>query len=268
WFDGLGSPMANDTPPESYARDIFAHYYNLMEGKGKDVTVCNKHTGTFNFPDDFGLLCYENGRSMEEDVQPWFLIDRAIAYPWAYEEGKNYERDNAEYHTRSLIDVVSRGGIFFLSLTPKGDGSIPDEEKEIMSGIGRWLRVNGEAIYATRRFKTVGEGPTKVTRDKTKKNGEITIGWEFRQDFTPQDIRFTQSKDGKTVYAITLKWPENGRIVVKSLKADSAYYPGRITSVSMLGTKEKISWKRTGRGLEIQMPKNKPCEYASSFKIE
>ena len=131
WFDGLGSPMANDTPPESYAKEIFAHYFNKMESKGKDVTVCNKHTGTFNFPEDFGLLCYENGRSMEEDVEPWFLIDRAIAYPWAYEEGKNYARDNAEYHTRSLIDVVSRGGIFFLSLTPKGDGSIRSRYGEL-----------------------------------------------------------------------------------------------------------------------------------------
>jgi len=268
WFDGLGSPMANDTPPESYAREIFAHYYNKMESKGKDVTVCNKHTGKFNFPEDFGLLCYENGRSMQENVEPWFLIDRAIAYPWAYEEGKNYERDNAEYHVRSLIDVVSRGGIFFLSLTPKGDGSIPDEEKQIMRGIGRWLRVNGEAIYATRRWKTIGEGPTKVIKPKKKKNGEITVGWDFRKEFTPRDIRFTQSKDGKTVYAMALSWPEDRKIVIESLKEASQYYPGKIKTVSMIGAQQKIAWKRTAKGLEISLPKDKPCDYAYSFKID
>ena len=268
WFDGLSRSISNDTPPENYVTETFAHYFNLMEGQGKEVAVANKHTGTFNFPEDFGLLCYENGRSMPEDVQPWFLIDRAIAYPWAYEEGKNYERDNAGYHTRSLIDVVSRGGVFFLSLTPKGDGSIPDGEKEIMAGMGRWLRVNGEAIYATRPWKVAVEGPTSVVKEKTKKNGTMTIGWDFRKDFTSADIRFTQSKDGKTVYAITFAWPEDGTVVVENLKAGSKHYPGKIKNVSLLGSKAKLDWKRTSKGLEIKVPAVKPCEYAYGFRVE
>ena len=91
---------------------------------GQEVTICNKHGGDFNFPESFGLRCYENGRDMPTDVGPWFLIDRAIAYPWSYVNDKKY-RDGADYHVRSLVDLVSRGGIFLLSLTPKGDGSIP-----------------------------------------------------------------------------------------------------------------------------------------------
>ena len=110
--------------------------------------------------------------------------------------------------------------------------------------------------------------PKVRIKPKKKKNGEMTIGWDFRQEFTPRDIRFTQSKDGKTVYAITLKWPEDGKIVIESLKAGSEYYPGKIKTVSMLGANKKIQWKRTAQALEISLPEDKPCDYAYAFKIE
>ena len=67
---------------------------------------------------------------------------------------------------------------------------------------------------------------------------------------------------------MVLIWPENGKIIIESLKEGSEYYPGQIKTVSMLGTEEKMAWKRTGQGLEITLPKEKPCEYAYSFKIE
>jgi alpha-L-fucosidase len=149
WFDGLRTSMRNGHPPESYVLNVLANYFNRAGDNGQEVTVCNKHGGEFNFPESVGLRCFENGRDMPTDVGPWFLIDRAIAYPWSYVNNKTY-RDGADYHVRSIVDVVSRGGIFLLSLTPKGDGSIPVEEQEIMRGIGRWLKVNGEAIYGTK----------------------------------------------------------------------------------------------------------------------
>ena len=137
-----------------------------------------------------------------------------------------------------------------------------------MRGIGAWLKVNGEAIYATRPWKVYAEGPTELMAMKKTSSGKLKPGWNYRKDFVAADIRFTQSKDGKTLYATALNWPEDGKVVIKSLKAGSKYRPERINSVTMLGAKEPIKWRRTASGLEIIMPKEKPCDYAYSFKIE
>ncbi len=265
WFDGL--KMGKGVLTEQQVMDTFAYYFNEGEKKGQEVLICNKHAGDFNFPSEFGMRCFENGRQMPYDVEPWFLIDRAIAYPWSYVENKKY-RDGPDYHTRSLIDLVARGGVFLLSLTPKGDGSIPDEEVAIMKGIGRWLKVNSEAIYATRPWTVYAEGPTKLDILNKNKKGKMLPGWNYRHDFTAEDIRFTRSKDGKTLYAIALNWPEDGKILIKNLKAGSEHYPNEIKSISMIGSDEKITWNRTPAGLEVTFPKEKPCEWAFSLKIQ
>ena len=262
WFDGLRTSMRHDHPSEQQVLDVIAHYFNRAQAQGQDVTVCNKHASEFNFPASFGLRCYENGREMPLDVKPGFLIDRAIAYPWSYINDKKY-KDGPDYHTKSLVDLVSRGGVFLLSLTPKGDGSIAQEEQDIMRGIGRWLKVNGEAIYSTRPWKVVGEGPAQMLEHNESKK---RMDWNYRQPFTAQDIRFTQK--GDVLFAIALNEPLNGKIIIKTLKKDAKVYPGNIDSVTMLGQSTPIQWKRTAQGLEIEFPGKKPCDYAYAFKIE
>jgi alpha-L-fucosidase len=261
WFDGLQTSMRNDHPPESYVRQVIAHYYNSAAVKGREVTVCNKHGGQFNFPEPFGLRCFENGRDMPTDVGPWFLIDRAIGYPWSYVNNKRY-RDGADYHVRSIVDVVSRGGVFLLSLTPKGDGSIPEEEKEIMRGIGRWMKVNGEAIYGTRPWKIFAEGPTVLRSMKRRNNGQVAEQWDWRKKLTSRDIRFTTK--GDVLYAIALRWPEDGRLVIRSLGDDAG---AKIGAIALLGHKDPLSWERTSQGLEVRLPAKRPCEYAYALKI-
>jgi alpha-L-fucosidase len=261
WFDGLRTSMRNNHPPESHVLDVLANYFNCAAANNQKVTVCNKHGGEFNFPESFGLRCFENGRDMPTDVGPWFLIDRAIAYPWSYVNGKKY-RDGADYHVRSLVDLVSRGGIFLLSLTPKGDGSIPPEEQEIMRGIGRWLKVNGEAIYGTKPWTTYAEGPTVTRGMKRNAKGEEKEQWDWRKQFTPEDIRFTTK--GDTLYAIALAWPEDGKLTVRSLAAGADLTVG---SVHLLGHEGELAWSQSADGLEVTLPAEQPCDYAFSLKI-
>ena len=75
---------------------------------------------------------------------------------------------------------------------------------------GRWLQINGEAIYDTRPFKVYGEGPTAV------ESGSFTD--TKRQGFTSQDIRFTTK--GDALYALLMAWPENGEATVGQVAAD------------------------------------------------
>jgi len=265
WFDGLSSSIKKDEVPDDSITRIFRDYYAKGEANGDSVVICNKLPGSkrWNFPLGFGLRCYENCRDMETDPQGYWLADRAISYPWCYVNGKKYKH-RAPYHVRSLIDMVSRGGILFLSLTPKGDGSIPDEEKEIMKNIGEWLKLNGEAIYATRRWKISGEGETNMLKWSERKKA---YKWDF-SGLCEKDVRFTRSKDLKRLYAIVLGIPVNGEYTIKCLASgEKICESDKIESVEMLECKESIKWERSVKGLKIIFPKSGLNKIANSFRI-
>lgn len=63
-----------------------------------------------------------------------------------------------------MADVVSKNCIFMLNIPPKGDGSFDDEAVAILQEIGKWMRLNGDAIYETKPWKTFGEGGVRYTR--------------------------------------------------------------------------------------------------------
>ncbi|MBK3519244.1 alpha-L-fucosidase [Carboxylicivirga marina] len=265
WFDGLSGSIKNDEVPEDSIVDILKYYYKKGFESGDSVVVCSKLPGTrvWNFPLGFGLRCYENCRDMEEDPQGYWLADRAISYPWCYVNDKQYKH-RAPYHIRSLVDMTSRGGIFFLSLTPKGDGSIPDEEKEIMKNMGDWLSINGEAIYATRRYKTAGEGTTEML---VWSKGKNRYKWDFTA-LNAEDVRFTRSKDLTSLYATVLGVPESKTYTIKTLdKGKKLSTGGGIESISMLGSDATIKWEETEEGLKIYFPEVIPNDIACSFKI-
>ena len=67
---------------------------------------------------------------------------------WGYSE-HDHDWKSSEVIIRQLIDVVSRGGNYLLNIGPKGDGTIPEPSLKIMTDVGKWMEVNGEAIYGT-----------------------------------------------------------------------------------------------------------------------
>jgi alpha-L-fucosidase len=100
-----------------------------------------------------------------------------------------------------------------LNISPKADGTIPQEQKDVLLAMGAWLKKYGEAVYATRAWEKYGEGPTKMGAAY----GIMTAPTKEHA----KDIRYTRSKDGTTLYAILLGWEKDQKeVLLKSLSSD------------------------------------------------
>jgi alpha-L-fucosidase len=149
--------------------------------------------------------------------------------------------------------VVSKNGNLLMNFPQRGDGSLYPECEQVLEELTKWMPINGEAIFNTRPWTTYGEGPTQL--DPKGMN-------ELMRPMTWQDIRFTQSKDGMTLYAIVCGIPE-GPITISSLGSIT----DKISSVTLLGFPDKIAWKADPAGLVIQPSATWPCAHAVVYKI-
>jgi alpha-L-fucosidase len=123
-------------------------------------------------------------------------------------------------------------------------------------GLGKWLNVNGEAIYGAHHWETFGEGTTTV--------GEGHMREREDQPFSAEDIRFTTKNDA--LYATCLGWPGEAASI-RSLGGGSSVKAGMIERIQMLGSDEQLVWSQDDDSLQIKSPSQKPCDHAYTFKI-
>jgi alpha-L-fucosidase len=259
WFDG-GS--FQDQQSSKMVKELLSYYYNQGRKWQKPVEVLNKlpTTKKFNFPEEFGVLTFEEGRDRGPVVnRPWIDDMKISDQAWCYIEGQTYKSANEIID--GLVDRVSRGGGLLLNLSPKADGTIPEKQKDILREIGKWLKTNGDAIYGTRPWKIQAEGPEEKFFEGTQHKK-----WVFRDRCDSGDIRFTIKEN--SLYAIALDWPSNQKLIINSLKSDIKLSTVGIKSIILLGTSSKINWERNDTGLVLSLPENKSENYAHVFKIE
>jgi alpha-L-fucosidase len=168
--------------------------------------------------------------------KPIFQVCDTIGTHWSYVPDEEYKDKTVLLH--NLIDIIAKGGTFVLDTGPMPHGWFAQEAVDLLEYIGRWLKVNGEGIYATRLRQPYREG---------------------------DHIYFTQSKDHKFIYCIHIGWPFQ-RVELHTIK------PRDGSRVMMLGISEPVPWYMETDTLILEIsPKwntKIPCEYAFCFKIE
>ncbi len=222
-----------------YLKKFAAYYYNRADEWGKEVVINYKHDAF-----QFGTAVVDVERGQFADTKPYvWQTDTSVAKnSWCYTEGNHYK--SAVQIIRDMVDIVSKNGRLLLNVGPKADGTIPQEDKNILLEIGEWMKVNGEAIYGSKLWRKSGEGPTTIEEGQFADNEA--------KPYIYEDIRFTAK--GGNIYAICLNMENRDSIVIKSLcESDASKKPnfhGIIKSVEVLGY-DKCQWKRDEEGLHI-----------------
>ncbi|HLK56580.1 MAG TPA: alpha-L-fucosidase [Chthonomonadaceae bacterium] len=236
-----------------YLQQFAAYYYNRGAEWGEGVAINYKYEA---FPEGTAVFDVERGQLAGIRPQFWQNDTSLSKNSWGYVHHQDYK--TATSLIGDLVDIVSKNGALLLNIGPRPDGTIPEPEERLLREIGEWLAINGEAIYGTRPWKLFGEGPTEISE------GAFTD--TKRQEFTPQDIRFTV-KEG-ALYATLLAWPGNGHsVTIEALRLGSPYVRGEIGNVHLLGHKARLVWQQTAEGLRIEVPTRRNLRHAYVLKI-
>ncbi|MBI9061498.1 MAG: alpha-L-fucosidase [Marinilabiliaceae bacterium] len=224
---------------------------------GKDCRF--KHGGYFSTEYQSGL----------DGSHPWEEC-RGIGFSFGY----NVNEDVDDYASRRtlvylLLNVVSNGGNLLLDIGPDKYGNIPPIMQDRLLALGKWLKVNGEAIYGTRKWERGCQWSKNGKKDwKPEDTHYLPADFILKQTIDPEpgyavrEIFFTQNEND--LYAIVPKWPKD-QLVIRDIKVSPD------TQVTLVGTDIKLDFEQRGKNLILKIPyltpEELPCEYAWAFKI-
>jgi alpha-L-fucosidase len=237
WTDGEWEKPSKDWKSEEF----LAWLYN--DSPVKDNIAVNDRWGSETRSRHGGFYTTEYGLVGDKEG-----IENVVPHPW--EEcrgignsfGYNRTEGLSDYSTpkqliRLLVSTVSAGGNLLLDIGPAADGTIPVIMQQRLIEIGKWLKINGEAIYNTKAF--------------IKSKHDLEINPE-----TNKTIFFTQ-KD-KDVFVICLDWPKTD-IVLQNVATDNR------NQALLLGTGRSATVKKQGKNLLITAPVISPDDYQSAY---
>jgi len=159
--------------------------------------------------------------SQSNTGMPWMVI-----YPLA--RGFSFDPDGSQYKgaswiVKNIVDTAAKGGSFQVGVGPDGTGRFHPVAIQQLKETGKWLKVCGSGIYSTRARSA-----------NLWQEGDA--------------IRFTRSKDRRTVYCFALSWPGK-TLTLKTVR------PEPKSEITMLGYSQPLQWRYdAASGLSIDLP--------------
>jgi alpha-L-fucosidase len=140
---------------------------------------------------------------------------------WGYKSADQHYKSAASL-VQTLAETASKGGNLLLNVGPDASGQIPQPQRERLAGIGRWMRVNGEAIRGTQA------SPFRKP-----------FAWGF----------CTQRPDA--LYLLVVNWPADGRIFIPIRNPSG--------TARLLANPKAVVQCVAGRdGVEVRLPGSAP----------
>jgi len=200
WSDG------DPAPPEYWkSQEFLAWLYN--ESPVKDTVVVNDRWGFDTSCKHGGFLnCADRFTPGAKFARKWENAMTLDTHSWGYRRNaKLQDYYSSKDLLRQLADTVSKGGNLLVDVGPTKEGTIPLIMQDRLQAMGKWLNVNGEAIYKT-------------------------TTWRHFNDSTQHEAYYTASKANPgTLYCIFLQWPTDDLIVL------SRPEPTLATKIYLLG---------------------------------
>jgi len=253
-----------------HSTEILSWMFN--DSKVKDKIVVNDRWGKDTR--------YKHGGFYSPEYQPnmdfkdhYFEESRGMGFSYGYNRMEDaWDYNSAKVLILHLLDKVSRGGNFLLDIGPDADGKIPPIMQERLLEIGQWLKINGQAIYGTTRYKnSIQWGPGKRDyQPKSEDNGDH-IGGDIMLKLTEnpdpgyavKEVFFTQK--GKIIFAIVPVWPASHKVLLRDMDLKGK-------KVTLLETGQVLPYTVTGKNSEVKFPEFNPgkikTRYSYVIKID
>ncbi len=260
WSDGDWDA----TPNVWRSPEFLAWLYS--ESAVRDQVVTNDRWGSGTRFTHGGIYTPEYQPDIDFEDHAW-EESRGMGASYGYNRAEDaWDYNSTQSLVLHLIDKVSRGGNFLLDIGPDAHGKIPPIMEDRLLEIGRWLNVNGEAIYDTRRWRIPSQWSAGRQDWKPGVEGsKVVLDPLLKQTVDPdpgyavKEIFYTWNPKSKSVYAIFPRYPNDKKLVLKGLQL-----PAAGVEVTFLATKEKLKAENVAGNVVITLPEFNPNKIKST----